>query len=422
MAISPNDLTAQQARPEPVPYSWRDDFIDYRPMARVVPEYGLLYYDHIFSEYILLSPQISNDDRGTISAINTRRLNDRLTWHDIYTFELILLRYRDLRNLKNKVMDLREKFRVVAGQKNFDIYLASKPPDPTTEDPAPGAPEEEKQLEIWRKDCERLLHAFFLYYSFLSAREHMRDKMLKLAVILTVGVCFLAVIVLWLVSRTTLALVCFAGIIGAFVSMLLRLQSAPSVGDPVYEFAVLRHGRFGIFLSPIMGGIFAVLLYVMFAGGVLSGKFFPKIANAGETAAPLASPSPTATPSPSPSVPASPSPSPRQSPTISPTATRSPTSTAQLTSPTPRQSAMTVATTALTAATSPTTISSSGSTTQKQIPVTLKSFLDETGGANHTEFALLIIWSFIAGFAERLVPDALSRLVTKSEIQKARDS
>ncbi|MDQ2974901.1 MAG: hypothetical protein M3R69_05745, partial [Acidobacteriota bacterium] len=47
----------------------------------------------------------------------------------------------------------------------------------------------------------------------------------------------------------------------------------------------------------------------------------------------------------------------------------------------------------------------------------IKDFLNETGPANGVSFALLIIWSFIAGFAERLVPDTLNRLVAKNEAQ-----
>jgi len=45
----------------------------------------------------------------------------------------------------------------------------------------------------------------------------------------------------------------------------------------------------------------------------------------------------------------------------------------------------------------------------------VEDFLKHTGPSDGTSYALLIIWSFIAGFAERLVPDTLNRLVTKNE-------
>jgi hypothetical protein len=50
-------------------------------------------------------------------------------------------------------------------------------------------------------------------------------------------------------------------------------------------------------------------------------------------------------------------------------------------------------------------------------PVRLEQFLKESGPATTTDFALLVIWAFLAGFAERLVPDALTRLVARTEMK-----
>ena len=54
-----------------------------------------------------------------------------MTWSDIYTFDLALVNERPLENLVRKAFDARAKYRSIAGQKEYDEYLASKPPDLT---------------------------------------------------------------------------------------------------------------------------------------------------------------------------------------------------------------------------------------------------------------------------------------------------
>jgi hypothetical protein len=47
--------------------------------------------------------------------------------------------------------------------------------------------------------------------------------------------------------------------------------------------------------------------------------------------------------------------------------------------------------------------------------IELTNFILKTGPKDGKAFALLIIWSFIAGFAERFVPDTLMRLVNQKK-------
>jgi hypothetical protein len=121
-----------------------------------------------------------------------------------------------------------------------------------------------------------------------------------------------------------------AGMIGGFVSTQLRLQaSQPSGSEPIKELVQLNQGRLGITFSPILGGIFAVILFVLISGGLIQGDLFPNV--------------------------------------VGP---------------------------------------QSGS---------LDQFWQLSGTATALDSAKLLIWGFLAGFAERLVPDALQRIAATSK-------
>jgi hypothetical protein len=218
-----------------------------------------------------------------------------------------------------------------------------------------------------RADIKYLLSKFYLYYSLLPAREALRDDLTKKAVLLTGAVVMVIALAIaanvtgtFFVSGladyssvvVTVLTVALAGIVGGCVSMLQRIQAAPSDGDALFNLAAMTNGWRGILLSPIYGAIFASLLFVLFAAGILNGSVFPTIvtpgwnsANAAPTSAatpqtPKATPSATqlatATPTGSPTAEAKglPSPGPSianqteaqksQSPTPPPTPTPSP--------------------------------------------------------------------------------------------------
>lgn len=393
-------------------------------MQNVVPDYALLFFDHIYSEYLTIRHKITDQDTlHLLDSLQTKRENRKLTWSDIYTFDLALVDERPLENLIRKAYDARARYRSIAGQKEYDEYLASKPPDLTTiliaptNAPAdqdggdaalqpPPDPQQPAQplippsmqiiQRILRADIRYLLSKFYLYYAMLPVREGLREDLTRRAVRMTKWI--LAVIGLLIVLSVSgsvllaifniqkealnvffgafgpmVGCVVFAGIVGGCISMLQRIQSAPSEGDALFNLAALTNGWRGLSLSPLYGGIFALLLFILFAAGLLQGSAFPRI----DTSV--------------------------KQDTVAITTTQP---TAQTSEQTAGQN---------------TTAATANAPTQKNqlAPQTgvlkIQDFLKDTGPKDGVSLALLIIWSFIAGFAERLVPDTLNRLVAKNQ-------
>jgi hypothetical protein len=409
-------------------------------MKNVVPGYALLFFDHLHSEYLTLRPKISKDVVMLLDSLDEKRMKSQITWADIYTFDLALVDERPLENLIRKAFDARAKYRSIAGQKEYDEYVASKPPDltailigpniesqgsaeantvissppdvlssppdiiasPPTDPAVPAVPKStqisqsaEIVQRVLRADIRYLLNKFYLYYAMLPMRECVRDQLTTKALTVTLLILgvFAGLLLLsfggglllkqWYGGITaalglTVGSVVFFGTVGGCVSMLQRIQSAPTEGDALFNLAALNNGWRGLSISPIYGAIFALLLFIMFASGIMQGSIFPKIETAAgsEVLVDVKERTPAA---PVPAASSSATPETGTTPTPAATAT-----------PTP-------------------------SDTQRTGVLQLKDFLKQTGPKDGVSFALLMIWSFIAGFAERLVPDTLNRLVAKNE-------
>ena len=73
-------------------------------------------------------------------------------------------------------------------------------------------------------------------------------------------------------SRTFLVVIVFAaGLMGGFVSIQQRLP-----GAAVHELRELSQSWTSILLIPLNGGIFAVILHIIFVSGILKGTLFPE--------------------------------------------------------------------------------------------------------------------------------------------------
>ena len=372
----------------------------------IVPGFALTFFDLLYAEYLTLRSRITDEKVvDLLESIHKERLAYNLTWSDIYTFDLALVDVRPPETLIRKAYEARAKYRSVAGQKEFDDYQASNPPDLAAIRIAPNnATDAEEAVERdLRADIGFLLSRIYLYYALSPVRDGMRSKLSQKILIITgmvtgiFALFILGSVVLSLISQvgqnlvlaTTVASVVFAGFIGGGVSALQRIQNLPSDGDALFNLSFLVNSWRAFLLPPLLGGVFALLLFMLFAAGLLEGTTFPKIntVKSRQTAS-QSQPGPTQTPE-------------RARSASSPA-----TSAASENQGTPA---------AETAPLAPTPATS----TRVEAPVLqIRDFLRETGPADGVSYALLIIWSFMAGFAERLVPDMLNRMVAEDEATK----
>lgn len=386
---------------------------NYLKLGKIRPPV-LICFDHLYSEYLSIKSDIDNEDaKSFIDKLSAKKDDLSLSWNDLYYFELIIAKYQAVEKLRSKVIRLRYDYRSIAGQKEFDDYLASKPPD-LQSPPEPTDPPHATQAQyekLLREDLKDLLGRIYLAYAVLPVKEEKLAQLTWFAA----GLCLFSLIVLmgilavlFLVpvilemnsqddtgtkisaflnsdrlSSLTIFVVVVTGAMGGFVSALQRIQSPPTEGDSIYNLSLLFHGSNSVFVAPITGAIFATLLYLMFTAGILQGTFFPAIFSPeGEYLDNLSMTVVNKLPENSNTIGISSAPqtgvdsNSKSAPT--------PTPKQMITKPLPKRG------------------------------LNVFDFLARSGPGSGKDYALLIIWCFIAGFAERFVPDALDRLISKS--------
>lgn len=472
---------------------WKLNLHDLRP-----PE--LLCFDHLYSEYLTMKIRIKEPEAVTfidelsakVNKQDEERRNEEKTnkdtnlvsvvcWKDLYYFELILADYIPVEKLRSKIIRLRSDYQSIACSREYSEYLASKPPDlqspPEPTDPPHGTQAEYEKL--LREDLKDLLGRMYIKYAILPVREKRLTDLTWFAAKLcgvSLGLLLFTLVVIYFgpplshidfsktmaqnfalftesttLSSLTIFVVVISGAMGGFVSALQRIQSPPTEGDSLYNLSLLFHGSKAIFVAPITGAIFAIMLYLMFTAGIFKGTFFPNIytpSGGGDYVVVDARPADKPTTDDQAKKKSDEVITPNNSDSSTP-----PQSTAANTNQAQAQnnrnaavnangsnanSAVNSANGNSSSANGNTANTANGaaSSTPKPTPTPLKAdsdakpifvaragmsvfyFLAQSGPVDGGNYALLIIWCFIAGFAERFVPDALDRLVSNS---KARD-
>ncbi|MBA4417186.1 MAG: hypothetical protein C0392_04655 [Syntrophus sp. (in: bacteria)] len=257
-----------------------------------------------------------------------------LYFKDILSLEKILFSLYPEEVLRRKAWLVRDRFASAAGADKYKAYMATNPPDPEKAD---------KQKIL--ADIEALLDQVYGCYIF---QAEWIKKMAEQRRWVSLSALGFYIIILYLLLFSSakwcdllIVLMMGAGIMGALISILRRMQSSEKTvfldKDPNLELMNFRYGTTGFVIALVSGAIFPLLLYIIFAAKLVTGILFPEI---------------------------------------------------------------------------------------KLIPDELKAatpfysigrFIDNVGPVTSVDFAKMVVWSFVAGFAERFVPDMLDRVVQQAQ-------
>jgi hypothetical protein len=287
------------------------------PGADQLPEFVTSYYEQLRADYE--AAKIPFDTPLPVPA----------TWESLYRLEMATLHVRGEQDLRRSAWIVRLRFRNVAGESSYQRYLASLPPDPAT-----------ASQDVLLADLVNLLRRTYYLIALAPASEAIRHKLLLGGVLIGL-LCVAAVVVIVAelaqhperVGIFQLALL--TGAIGGSMSLIQRVQSLPEADPLLFRLSGSTTIMQSLLIPPLVGAIFAGLLFLIFVSGVLSGDVFPSFV-------------------------------------------------------VPPKSAT---------------------------GTDFNTFFFHTAPESGKAYALTIVWSFIAGFAERFVPDTIDRLTAQRTVE-----
>lgn len=198
------------------------------------------------------------DDFDTLDPLT----NNKPTLGQLFKIELALIWLVPETSLRSRFWTIEDRFRRVVPRgvvRSYETSLASDPPGPIADD-------------VLRQRARNLLDVIHANYLINLARENsIRRLMAILAAVATAvtGTCALGLIFLPFAVLQGMLLIVVAGMIGAIISIIQRLQKATSrdamVDDGIFELIGLRIGWLSIVMSVIIGGVFALFIYVLIA-------------------------------------------------------------------------------------------------------------------------------------------------------------
>src|SRR5580658_9557199 len=122
----------------------------------LLPDFGVRYLQHILAEYATLPPDLMAKVPAAVQAIlnaATASPPTDMTWGDLFVLEKTMLAIQPELTVRRRAWGMRDAYRELFGQKQYEVYMASKPPN-----------ENESRIDDVRADLDRLLDGLHWRY------------------------------------------------------------------------------------------------------------------------------------------------------------------------------------------------------------------------------------------------------------------
>jgi hypothetical protein len=246
------------------------------PPPLPLPEYALHYYDSLKAKFDTLPEPAKEDTVGRKAYDDANRVakteRAALTWSDLMLLDLSIVRSMGFDALRLKIVDVRTKLDGAAPP--LPDGLIPKLENAKAQD-----------IDALRAEAEVLVTRVWHLRMARNARDRyvgeLRGTLFSSLLWIVIGILLASLLIF---EKTPLYFIIItAGMLGALTSFLRRLQkvvdSAPHP-DQSSDLSALAYEKRAALMSLVVGGVFAVVLYMMFAAGMGSvmGDLGPKFA------------------------------------------------------------------------------------------------------------------------------------------------
>ena len=236
-----------------------------------VPQYANVYVEQVIGEYEFLpSATRASCDQRASQIIDKYRSERKTTWGELYGLERLLVQLETTDALHARIISLRARHAALVG--------SAGSPLPAFDTAKFGA-----NAALVRAYVESALREVNRLLAVTACRERLRKRRLRAVaiiglIVLGALICLTAVLRhLNLREWIWLVLVPLVGALGGLISSQRRVQSIPSVGESMTDMTNLHFFGRSLTASAMSGAIFAAILCMLFASGLLKGGLFPTV-------------------------------------------------------------------------------------------------------------------------------------------------